>query len=143
MDPRGCAGAGLHGAYLPDEIRWEQVPGSGNHHHLVYLMRLRAGHVRRSRIFIGEVRRSSMKGTGARKWRAFPVVGGTMEFPEVLETHIMALEYLKARWETRMLVPEKDSGPKRRAASKRQETPKPLSQPSMSWAEFFGGDPFA
>lgn len=95
----------MHGAYVPQDIVWTRVDGS-IHHHRVWLLRLKPGRVRRTRILIGEVRRHRTAGRATREWRAFPE--GLPEFPPVFENHLLALEYLLDRWEARCLVPEAD-----------------------------------
>lgn len=93
----------MHGAYVPEDIEWTRVGGSP-HHHQVWLRRRKPGHVRRTRILIGEVRRHRLSGRYTREWRAF--AEGTPEFPPVFENHFQAMAYLKERWEAGSAVPE-------------------------------------
>jgi hypothetical protein len=121
-----------HGNYLPPEVRWE---GLGDDRHVVYLYKLKPGHVRRTKIRIGELRRSPRPGfKGERCWRAFPEKMN--EFPEVCDNHIQALEYLVTRWEAAPVIIE--------SAKPRQprKYPEPPTEP-VAWPMFFGPDPFA
>jgi hypothetical protein len=133
---------GAHGNYLPgDDIRWHKVTTD---HHKVYLYRVKPGHVNRTRILIGEVRRLMVSTKEKRHWRAFPE-GGLIEFPEVFDNHVLALEYLRNRWEGGPVVPEvprSQNGHRRPKEMKRTAAkPVPKAKPP-SWIEFLGGDPW-
>jgi len=139
-DSQGEAGA-PHGYYLPsDDLKWKCLTAD---HHEVYLLRKsKPWHERRKHILIGELRR--LTGTGhkdQRFWRAFPVSG--TEFPEVLDNHMLALEYLKSRWEAALVTPEvprpKNHHARPRVALRGPEKP---VEPA-AWIRFFGEDPFA
>jgi hypothetical protein len=123
-----------HGDYLPEGVKYT---GMGSDRHVVYLYKLKPGHVRRTKILIGEVRRSRRVGSrGERCWRGFPVRAS--EFPEVFDDHRQALQYLVDRWEAGGMVVE-PAKPYRPRPPKKY--PDPPSEP-MAWPKFFGEDPF-
>jgi hypothetical protein len=125
-----------HGYYLPsDEFTWHCVSAD---HHVVYLYRLKPGMIRRTKFRIGEVRRAAQRGTrGQRCWRAFPE--SSDEFPELFDTHVLALEYLRNRWDAGPVVIEAVKPP--RQAKKKQEAEPPPAE-SVPWLKLFGGDLF-
>lgn len=124
-----------HGFYLPEGVRFT---GLNTDRHVVYLYRLKPGHVRRTKVRIGEVRKSRRPGyRGERCWRAFPERGG--EFPELFENHKLALEYLVKCWDAGPLVVE-PTAPR----PARKWKPPPMTAPAAPgpWVKFFGEDPF-
>lgn len=118
----------FHGYYVPsDDIKWVVRNADV---HVVYLYRLKPGNKRRTRVRIGEVRRSAQTGRhGERCWRAFPE--RVDEFPELCGTHRHAMAYLKFRWEAGPSLVEPATRPKQKA-----------ELPRASWPKFFGEDPF-
>jgi hypothetical protein len=123
-----------HGDYLPEGVKWV---GLGADRHVVYLYKLKPGNTRRTKILIGEVRRSRRPGArGERCWRAFPV--RVSEFPEVFDDHRLALQYLVDRWEAGPLLVE-PAKPYRPTPPRKY--PDPPSEPAP-WPKFFGDDPF-
>lgn len=138
---------GAHGNYLPgDDITWEKLTTD---HHRVFLWRFKPGNEqRRTRIVIGEVRRhtpglsyANSHRSPTRLWRAFPE-GGPVEYPEPFDTHVLALEYLKNRWEMGSAVPESPlpQRSRRKRAAKPEVVPEPVAKPevSPSWMKTFG-----
>lgn len=119
----GLGGLPVHAEYNPPEIDCVRLTRD---HHLVYLRRVPPGGRYRTRILIGEVRRhvtDKMSARDTRCWRAFPE--GVMEFPELFANRLLALEYLKRRWDFQSLMAQ--VGPPR--------PPAPHELPS-----FFGDD---
>lgn len=85
----------------PPDVFWEEITKD---HHRVFMWVRPPGRRNRSRVVLGEVRRHRLEGRARRHWRAFPE--GVAEFPDVFDNHVLALHYLKGRWESRQVVPE-------------------------------------
>ncbi len=123
-----------HGYFVPsDDIVWTYLDKD---RHAVFLFRLRPGNVRRTRFFIGELRRTVRPGTKNKCWRAFPE--GETEFPELFANHFQALEHLKQRWEMHEVL---QARPQKIRRVKKQDA-KSKSAPD-AWVKFFGEDPFS
>ncbi len=131
----------VHGNYLPADVTWR---GLNQDHHVAYLHVLRPGFIRRKSIRIGELRHSPQPGKrGERCWRAFPE--RVDEFPELCDTHFLALQYLKDRWLAGPVALDSPSRPKRKPYRGKAFPPSspPPPPPTPSWPSFFGEDPFA
>ncbi len=118
---------GNHGPFVPEGVRYTKI---SRDHFKVWLFVSVPGCKNRKRVFIGETRRAQTERRGPRDywyWRAFPA--GVPEFPEVFDTNVKALEYLKKRWEARSVLPTVSARLSHQPAD-------------MSWKEWLGGDPF-
>lgn len=98
--------------YVPEGISWRVI---SRDHHRVYLRRMQPGRIRATVFLIGDVRREPSEGVIARRWRAFPE--GALEFPELFENHVLALQHLKEVWEAQALLvrveaPRRHSAPR-------------------------------